>query len=70
MFDRAKLELLKQAVERNDWIAASEVFQELSLSAQGTDDVFYTKALSSAVRLRETEWLSSILFELSRSSPD
>jgi len=70
MFDRAKLELLKQAVERNDWIAASEVFQELSLSAQGTDDVFYTKALSSAVRLREPEWLSSILFELGRSSSD
>jgi hypothetical protein len=70
MLDRAKLELLKQAVERDDWIAASDVFQELSLTAQGTDDVFYTEALSSAVRLREPEWLSSILYELNRSAPD
>ena len=52
MFDRAKLELLKQAVERDDWLAASEVFEELSLTAQGTDDRFYTEALSSALRLR------------------
>ena len=70
MFDRAKLELLKQAVERDDWLAASEVFEELSLTAQGTDDRFYTEVLSSALRLREPEWLSSILFELSRSSAD
>jgi hypothetical protein len=70
MLDRAKLELLKQAVERDDWVGASEVFEELSLTAQGTDDHFYTQALSSAVRLREPEWLSSILFELSRSPAD
>ena len=70
MFDRAKLELLKQAVERDDWVGASEVFDELAPTAQGTDDIFYTEALSSAVRLRKPEWLSSILFELSRSSPD
>ena len=70
MLDRAKLELLKQAVERDDWLAASEVLEDLSLSAQGIDDHFYTQALSSAVRLREREWLSSILFELSRSSGD
>ena len=70
MFDRAKLELLKQAVERDDWVGASEVFDELSLTAQGTDDIFYSEALSSAVRLREPEWLSSILFELGRSSSD
>ncbi len=68
MFDRAKLELLKQAVERDDWSAASEVFEKLSLTAQGTDDIFYTEALSSAVRLRQPEWLSSILFELGRSA--
>ena len=70
MLDRAKLELLRQAVERDDWVAASEVFEELSLTAQGTDDRFYTEALSSAVRLREPGWLSSILFELSRPSVD
>ncbi len=70
MFDRAKLELLKQAVERDDWVGASEVFEELSRTPQGTDDRFYTEALSSALRLREPEWLSSILFELSRSSAD
>ena len=70
MLDRAKLERIKQAVERDDWVTASEVFQELSLTAQGTDDRFYTEALSSAVRLREPEWLSSILFELNRSSLD
>jgi hypothetical protein len=70
MLDRVKLELLKQAVERDDWVGATEVFERLSLTAQGTDDRFYTEALSSAVRLREPEWLSSILFKLSRSSPD
>jgi hypothetical protein len=70
MLDRAKLELLKQAVERDDWVGALEVFEELSLTAQGIDDHFYTQALSSALRLREPEWLSSILFELSRSSAD
>jgi hypothetical protein len=70
MLDRVKLELLKQAAERDDWSAAGDVCLELSLAAQDTDDLFYTEALSSAVRLRETDWLSSIIHEISRTSGD
>ncbi len=70
MHDRAKLALLTQAVERDDWTAAADVCLELSLAAKGTDDVFYTEALASAVRLRESEWLSSVIHELTRTAAD
>jgi len=66
VLDQVKLELLKQTVERDDWIEAGDVCLELSLAAKGTPDEFYAKALASAVRLRDVDWLKSIVGELTR----
>ena len=67
MLDRVKLELLKQAVERDDWSTAGDVYLEPSLAAKGTPDEFYADVLASAVRLREPKWLESIVGELTRT---
>lgn len=70
MFDPVKLERLKQAAERDDWNTASDVCLELSLAAQGTNDLFYIEAIWSAVRLRETKHLSSMILEIKRRTPN
>ena len=60
MFDRAKLESVKQAAEREDWTAAADVCAELSLASRGTRDEFYAQELELAVSHHDAELLGII----------
>lgn len=55
MLVRVKLELLKQLVERDDWIIATDLALELSLESKGTLDEFIVEALPLAVRSQDAE---------------
>ena len=46
MLDQVKLELLKQAAEHDDWIAAADIFLDLSLASKGTTDEFYVEEMA------------------------
>lgn len=70
MFDAAKLDQLRRAVEADDWIAAADVCLEISLEAAREPlDRSRAEALANAVRLRQTNHVLEIIEGLGYPSP-
>ena len=61
MLDREKLTILHLAASNEDWIAAAEACQELSLEFKGTRDEFFVEELELAVSNHDSELLAIIL---------
>lgn len=61
MLNRDKLTVLNLAASDEDWIAAAEACQELSLESKGTKDEFFVEELELAVSNHDAELLAIIL---------
>lgn len=66
---RERLQLLREAADRDDWSAVGEVYIELALEAGGRAAEFQIEALAPYVRLRDGEKLRLLVEELLRSGP-